>query len=336
MHRRRHLALLAASTFAMATAAGATQSGAASPDDEGTLENGDLAAALRRFRALPGTKSYLIQAGEGGALGRIAHRSDLFLFTASAYKTFVLGQYLRDVEAGLLSEDEQLAIDDNFRNVGSPVFLNLAGTTTARSVLEAMISHSDNTATDIATAKVGADQVRALIAEAGLRSTRIPDSTRRFASYVIGAPAGVDLGWPGIVEAFMNPPGPLRPLLNDVITLASTARDFVSWYEQALQGAFFTKSETLAEFKRIQGLSVQIVETVPPDTPAYAKGGEVKSFNGFNAKSFAGQMIVAKEIAVTFCFLVNWTGPESEFEAVQAEYFAAIMGILGVIKQALQ
>jgi beta-lactamase class A len=136
-----------------------------------------------------------------------------------------------------------------------------------------MIAHSDNTATDIALAKVGADQVRALIAQADLRSGRIPDSTRIFASYPVGAPPGVDLGWPGILEVFRNSPGPLRPPLNDVRTLASTARDLVSWCEQALQGAFFSKRATLTEFKRIQATAVQIPLAVPPVTPAYVKGG---------------------------------------------------------------
>ena len=332
MHRRRDLAMLAASTFAAAAAASTAKA-----EDGGSLEDGGLGAALRRFRALPGTKSYLIHAGDGGSLGQIAYQPRVFLFTASAFKTFVLAQYLRDVEANLLSEDEQLAIDDKSRNIGSPVFIDLAGTTTARSVLEAMITHSDNMATDIAMGKVGTDRARALIAEAGLHDTRIPTSTRQFTSYIVGEPAGVDLGWPGILEALMkDPPGPFRPLLNDVETLASTAHDFVSWYEQALQGAFFTKPKTLAEFKRIQAMSVQIVETVPPDTPAYAKGGEVESFNGFNAKSFAGQMIVGGQRPVTFCFIVNWTGPASEFEAVQAEYFAAIMDILTIVKRALE
>lgn len=106
----------------------------------------------------------------------------------------MLGQYLRDVETGLLSEDEQLAIDDSVRMIASPTFFRLAGTTAARSVLEAMITHSDNSATDLATGKAGADRVRALIAQAGLRSIRIPDSTRRFFSYILGAPVGVDLG----------------------------------------------------------------------------------------------------------------------------------------------
>jgi beta-lactamase class A len=336
MQRRTLFTLAVASTLAASAVTGAALAQDDSDDDGGGRQQGggDLGAALRRYLALPGTKSYLIHAGEGGAVERIAHRSDLFLFTASAYKTFVLGQYLRDVEAGLLSEDEPLAIDDSVRTLGSPVFIDLAGTTTARSVLEAMIAHSDNIATDIATGKAGADRVRALIAQAGLQSIRVPDSTRRFLSYILGAPAGVDLGWPGIREAFENPPGPVRSPLNDVITMAGSARDFVSWYEQVLQGAFFAKPETLTEFKRFQAMSEQIAKTVPPDTPAYAKGGELP-WPGLSTKSFAGQMVVGRT-PVTFCFIVNWNGPESDFPAVEAEFFAAIKGVLGIVKRALQ
>jgi hypothetical protein len=40
-----------------------------------------------------------------------------------------------------------------------------------------------------------------------------------------------------------------------VITLAGNAHDFVSWYEQALQGRFFAMRESLTEFKRIQAMS---------------------------------------------------------------------------------
>jgi beta-lactamase class A len=306
--------------------------------------SGDLDAALQRYLGLPGTKSYLIHAGAGGALGKLEADPDRFLFTASAYKTFVLGQYLRDIEAGVLSEDEQVAIDDNVRMLGSPVLQNLAGTTQARSVLDAMIAYSDNTATDLATGKVGADRVRALIAELGLASIRIPDSTRRFFSYLVGAPAGVDLGWRGVVdilEGRQNPPGPSRPPLNGVITLAGNARDFVSWYEQALQGTVFTKPETRREFKRIQAESVQIPLAVPPDTPAYAKGGELPTTLEFplNAKSFAGQMVVdqdEKQTPVTFCFIVNWDQSAGDFPVVEKEFFAAIQNILAAIKRALR
>ena len=67
------------------------------------------------------------------------------------------------------------------------------------------------------------------------------------------------------MQASQNPPGPIRSPLNDVITLAGSAQDFVSWYEQAQRGAFFHRRETLTEFKRIQAMSVQIARAVPPD-----------------------------------------------------------------------
>lgn len=257
------------------------------------------------------------------------------MFIVSAYKTFVLGQYLRDVEAGLLSEDEQLPVNDNVRDVGSPVFSNLAGTTKARSVLEAMMAHSDNTATNAATLRVGAGRVRELIARAGLRSTLIPDSTRIFESYVFGAPLGVDLGWPGILKAIEHPPGPLRPLLNDQQTIASSSRDLVSWYEQVLSGALFAKQRTLTEFKRIQAMSVQIGLAVPANTFAYAKGGEAPEVNGFSAKCFAGWMI-AGQTPVTFSFIVNWEGLPGQFREIEAEFFAAIKNILRIVKRSLQ
>jgi beta-lactamase class A len=194
-----------------------------------------------------------------------------------------------------------------------------------------MITHSDNTATDLATEQVGADRVRALITEAGLKSIRIPDPTRRFYSYVLGAPTGVDLGWPGIEQANQKAPGALRPALNDVITLAGSARDFVSWYEQALNGDFFTKPETLTEFRRIQAMGMP-AGTVPAGTAAYGKGGDFP-FNGINSICLAGQMIVCGEqpMPVTFCFTVNWNAPDSEAPEVAAEFVAAISGILGVI-----
>src|SRR3954452_19827090 len=123
MQHRTFVMLTAASTAMLAmlvtTGAALVQNNTSrgNTDQWGQGASGDLSAALRRFLALPGTKSYLIHVGQGGSLSRIAHQPDLFLFMASAYKTFVLGQYLRDVEAGLLSKDEQLAIDDSVRTL---------------------------------------------------------------------------------------------------------------------------------------------------------------------------------------------------------------------------
>lgn len=319
MHRRGIFAL-GALLPGLAAAHAAT---AASPE-----------APLRRFRTLPGTSSYVVQVGRGGGAERLAHRPNQQLFIASAYKTFVLGQSMRDVEAGRLDPEAQLAVDDGVRSFGSPVFLNLAGTTPARSVLEAMITHSDNTATDIATLQVGAARVRALIAEAGLGRVLIPDSTRIFASYLFGAPPGVDLGWAGLQNLEPYPPENFRAPLNDAQTMAGSARDLVSWYEQALRGAFFEQPETLREFKRIHAMAVQIARVAPPDTVVYAKGGEVSDFQGFCAKSFAGQMLVGR-VPVTFAFLLNWNSADGGFAEVQEAYFDAIRDILASLARGL-
>src|SRR6202162_5045586 len=61
------------------------------------------------------------------------------LFCGSCFKTFVLATYLQEVEAGRLSESEQLPIDDRVRSIGGGVFDQLSGTASARTVLEAMI-----------------------------------------------------------------------------------------------------------------------------------------------------------------------------------------------------
>jgi len=43
-----------------------------------------------------------------------------------------------------------------------------------------------------------------------------------------------------------------------------------------------------------------------------------------------------RAIAGTFCFLVNWDGSEADFATVEPEFFAAVQGVLAVIKQALR
>ena len=198
---RRNLAALAAS--ALATPAivsrAAAQGGGAR-----------VQAAVARFAALPAA-SCLVVAEHPTAPWQASHLPDARLFVGSAVKTFILAQYLREVEAGRLTEDQQMTIDDTVRSLTSPVFLNLTGTTPARSVLEAMIAHSDNTATDVALAAAGVDKVRALIAEAGLKATQIPNSTRRLFSWLAGAPEGVDVGWAGMQRLVAAPPAGRGP-----------------------------------------------------------------------------------------------------------------------------
>lgn len=313
---RRHLPALAASMLVTAPFVARAQ---------GTAGNARLQAAVERFAALP-SASCLVVADQSGKQWQVSHQPTARLFVGSAIKTFILAQYLRDVEAGRLAENTQMTIDDSVRSLSSPVFLKLTGTTPAVSVLEAMIAHSDNTATDVAMAAVGPDRVRALIAQAGLKQTQVPDSTRRLFSYLAGAPVGADVGWSDMQRLLEATSTGARPALNDRVTMASTAEDMVSWYRQALAGAFFQKPGTLVEFKRIQAMADSLVHVVPADTPAYGKGGSI-DWQDFHCFCLAGQMIVGKA-PVTFCFTINWTGPADGVGAVFQSYKTAIADIL--------
>jgi hypothetical protein len=113
------------------------------------------ARLLKAFLSLPGKKSAQIDVDAPRHPWRIAHDPEALLFCGSCFKTFVLTAYLQEVEAGLLSESEQIDINDGIRSVGGGVFEFLTGTAAARTVLEAMIAHSDNTATDAAMSRVG-------------------------------------------------------------------------------------------------------------------------------------------------------------------------------------
>jgi beta-lactamase class A len=286
--------------------------------------------ALARFAALPGSTSYVIEAERTPSPWRAEHLPQAPMFVGSAIKTFILATFLREMEAGRLSEDEQLPIDDDIRSLSSPVFLHLTGTTTARSVLEAMITHSDNTATDVALHRIGVERVRAFITTAGLNGILIPDSTRRLFSYLAGADPGVDLGWQGMQQAMDGKlPGPARSPINDRQSMICSAATFVGYYQQALQGRYFTKPATLGEFKRIQAMADAIALVVPPDTVAYAKGGSI-DWRDFLALCVAGQMLLGRR-PVTFCFTLNWTGPDAGVADAMQGFKDSVAGVLAAV-----
>jgi len=284
-------------------------------------------AALRRFRELPGRKAYRIDAGDNGSLWSLEHRADASMFVGSAVKTFILTKFLQDVERGRLSEGALLAVDDDVRSLSSSVYRYMQGETLARNILEAMISHSDNTATDIALAQTTPARVRKLIAKAGLKTAKIPNSTRQLFSYLAGAPYGVDKGWSGMLKIedgklFGKPRSPI----NKRETMMCSANDFVDFYARALDGAFFQSDATLTEYKRILSMADAIARVVPAGHAAYAKGGSIE-WLGFNCVCLPGQMIIAGT-PVTFCFTYNWNGPSSDVPAAMAAFADAVSDVL--------
>ena len=330
--RRLTLKLAAASLATPATFACAMQSTL-------TAAPSNVVKAVASFAALePATTNCLVEVASAGQNWRAAHQPNRQLFVGSAVKTFILAQFLRDVETARqgLTASQAATISDAVRSPGSPVFLGLTGKTPYRSVLEAMITHSDNTATDIALAKAEPARVRALIAEAGLQQTRIPDSTRKLFSYLSGAKPGVDLGWEGMERLANGETLGLTArtsVINDEQTMLSSATDMVHWYRQSLGGKFFQKPATLTEYKRIQAMADAIARTVPPGIAAFGKGGSI-DWEGFHCLCFPGQMVVGNTTA-TFCFTLNWTGDVHSDQRADA-FLAAASQVLAEVTKAVR
>ena len=222
---------------------------------------------------------------------------DQTMFVGSAVKTFMLAEYLRSD----LSDLAVMNIDDSIRSISSTVYgdqtlagqpypdLKLDGETLARSVLEAMITHSDNTATDAILAAVGADNVRDLIESVGLDSVSIPESTRRLFAYLASG-QDADVSWETLQQYVDNPPDK-QPAINDVQSMLASASDMVRWYETALLDPSFFSAADLAQFKRISSMADALHVVVPDNLASYGKGGSI-TWNDFGCISVSGQMIM--------------------------------------------
>lgn len=295
------------------------------------------------FDDLPGDKAFKIVApgteGDHKFLAQL--NSHKMLFVASAIKSYVLCEAMRQADSPDVVdtlENKQLELDSTVWSFGSPTFFpygppaGLTGTVSERTTMEAMITRSDNTATDMMLNLAGADKVRKFIASAGLHQTLIPDTTRALTGYLFGAKNYKNLTFEELLQVVQNPQ--VHPFLNNVETLASSADDFVSYYSRALQGEFFKHKETLQEFRRILTLCdfVYLIP-VPLGVSAYAKSGNADTPD-FHARSFAGGMFVSGHW-VYFAFIINWYASSQEDPETVEKFFGAIHQALKGLKELL-
>jgi beta-lactamase class A len=325
LSRRR---ALAAGGTGIAAALGAASLGGVAAASRSTAaplpQKGDLTSeVVGLFNRVPGRKGlkFWAPAATGLPEWSATLNPSSQLFVASAFKAYVLAAYLRQVEAALdpagavpIGQQleahlaEEWPLDESVFSLDSVVFNppHLTGKVQALTALEAMISRSDNTGADMTLANAGADRVREFIASIGLRDTRIPTSTRQFAGYIFGLPDWQATTWAQLEANTNYPP---RPIINDQITMASTADDFVSFYSRALQGEFFRYPETLAQFRAILMLADAIPQSVPLGVSAFLKGGEI-GYQGNNALTVAGGLYIPNRW-VYFSMLHNWTDAEA-------------------------
>ena len=300
--------------------------------EKGEREGIDRDEILRLFERLPGDTSVQIYApGREGRRDLLIERhAKKRMFVASAIKTFVLCERLRQVDSPDVVEKLEshfLELNDSVWSFGSPTFNppHLIGEVSERTTLDAMINHSDNTATDMLFKLTKAAAVRRFIADAGLETTQVPDSTRALTGYVFGAANYKTISWAELLEVTQGPL--VHPVLNDVETLASSASDLVSYYSRALEGRFFRHRETLQEYRRILSLCDYIsLVPLPRGVSSYAKSGNADG-PGFHARAIAGGIYFARQW-VYFAFLINWYAEEATDPATVQVYFDAINATL--------
>jgi beta-lactamase class A len=302
-------------------------------------EDASPQAILALFKALPGDVAIKIHAPatNGKPEFLVESNSSKMMFVGSAIKTFVLCEALRQADSPKVVQTltaQQLTLDASVWSVDSATFNppNLIGKVSQRTALEAMIVHSDNTGTDMCLKYVGPDKVREFIASAGLTNTMIPESTRVFFGYLLGAKAYKTFSWEEIGAAANSPM--VNSPMNKVQTLASSADDFVSYYSRALDGKFFQNKETLNEFRRILSLGDAIwLVPLPLGVSAFVKGGSI-DVPGFHALCVPGAMLF-DDRWVYFCLTINWYAPAETDMATVTAFAAAASRALTLVKEAL-
>jgi beta-lactamase class A len=232
------------------------------------------------FESLPGTHTLKFWAPSTATTSEllIETRSNLRIFVASAFKVYVLAARLKALDSPDVVErlrTNKLALNESVWSLGSEIFSppDVSGVVSERTAAEAMIMHSDNTATDMMLLATGPSNVRQFITSLGLVHTQIPDSTRILAAYLLGLPNYLTATYPEVLQAFENGAPLVNPFLNNVETMASSASDLVKLYSTTLQDGFYDNPETTNEVRRVLALADGVFEAVPLGVSGFAKTG---------------------------------------------------------------
>jgi beta-lactamase class A len=288
------------------------------------------------FEALPGTKTLKILApGTDGDAGfHVAIHPGQRIFVASAFKAYVLAALMKcldseDIVDKLKTTD--VTLDANAFAFGSDIFNepNVTGIVSLRTAAEAMIMHSDNTATNLVMAWLGVDTIRAFIAGFPARQTQIPDNTRAFGAYLFGLPDYKTASYDEVKAAAEQSTGLAHPFLNDVQTMASTAADFILLMSRTLPGGYFQHQETQNEYRRILALADGVFEAVPFGVTGFAKTGYA-DFPNQHARSNVGAMTFGGRW-VYFASIINWDAAEGADPATVQQWQDALSTSLRLI-----
>jgi len=295
---------------------------------------------LESFVNLPDRKAVKIWAPavEDASEFLVQLNADQQMFVASTMKAIILCQRLRQLDSPEVEsniKNHEVPLDREVWSPGSDIFNppDLSGLVSERTAMEAMVIHSDNTATDMVLKQAGADAVREFISSIGLTKSMIPDSTRAFGAYLAGAPNYKAITFD---ELLALPVGPLaHPFLNDVQTFASSPDDLVSFFSRALQGEFFLNRETLFEFRRILLLGdISYLVPFPLGLSVFGKAGYA-DIPGAHARSIAGAVYFPNRW-IHFSMILNWDAKEAEDPETVNAFYSAIHKSISLLQRHLR
>jgi beta-lactamase class A len=339
--RRNFLARAIPATAAVLCGSQAGLGQATEPSHDATPDCSGLEGRiLDLFSDLPDRKAFKIwaPATENSSEFLVQLNASQRMFVASTMKSVILCERLRQLDSDTVEKQitgHQLALDENVWSPGSPIFNppDLSGLVSERTAMEAMMVHSDNTATDMVLKEAGADAVRSFIASIGLKKTMIPDSTRIFAAYLFGIPDYETVTWKELTE-FPPPEKLAHPFLNDVETFASSPDDLVSFFSRALQGQFFSHQDTLFQFRRILSLGdINHLVSFPLGLSVFGKAGYA-DIPDSHARSIAGA-VYFPDRWVYFSMVLNWDAEQAVDPATVEKFYGAIRESIASLQQCL-
>jgi len=229
----------------------------------------------------------------------IGQSPDRQLYTASAFKVFVLAECLRqwEKESDELSLGEVLEITDDVKSFASKddekAFANKAPGTqvTLKFALEAMIGWSDNTATDMVLGRIKPDRVREFLRSHDFQNVVIPDSLRRHFLQVYGKDPNGHYTYNDLQEMLETGTPRISPFETSE-RMAAPTRAFVKFYHDATANYFKTQ-RARDEYHRILETSEPariLGEQLDPLTQhVWVKGGSL-NLSPYHVCSSAGRI----------------------------------------------
>ncbi len=170
---------------------------------------------LALFSEIPERKALKIwaPATSKGAEFLVELNASRRMFVASTLKAVILCERLRQLDSPSIEEriiEHELALDENVWSPGRAVFdpPDLSGLVSERTTMEAMIVHSDNTATDMILKQAAPDAVREFIASIGLKED---DDPRQHTSLCRLSGRGLQLQDHYLAGVNLNPAGTSGP-----------------------------------------------------------------------------------------------------------------------------